>query len=366
MSEAFYNCRIYTGSEVLENAAVIIEDGIIADLIPADQLPDEIRKTDLNGLNLAPSLIDLQIYGGNGKLFSNDLSVDTLKATAEYCLAGGASHFMITMATDSIEKFLEGVAAVRAYQAEGGKGLLGLHLEGPFINVIKKGAHLQEFIIRPTKDLLEKLFEKGKGVIRMMTLAPEFCEQWVYDLLHENGVIISAGHTNATFGQAFHAFDSGVPAATHLFNAMSAFQGREPGMVGAIYEHPTVMSSLVCDGVHVDFMSARISKKILGERLFFITDAVTTTQGTYTHEFRENRYTLPDGTLSGSALTMMQCVINGVKKVGIQLDEALRMASLYPARLAGLDAEMGSIKKGKKASFLLFDDELKVCKVLSF
>lgn len=366
MSDVLYNCRIYTGYEILENTAVIVEDGVIADLIPAADIPEGMKITDLNGLNLAPALIDLQIYGGHGKLYSNDLSVETLKATYEYCLAGGASHFMITMATDSIEKFLDGVEGVRKYWEDGGKGLLGLHLEGPFINVIKKGAHIQEFILKPTREILEQLFEKGKGVIRMMTVAPECCEQWLYDLLYENGVIISAGHSNATYAQGVDAFNNGIPAATHLFNAMSAFQGREPGMVGAIYEHPKVMSSVVCDGVHVDFTSIRISKKILAERLFFITDAVTATTGTYTHEFRENRYTLPNGTLSGSALTMMQCVRNGVNEVKIDIDEALRMASLYPARLAKIDGEMGSIEKGKNACFLLFDDSLEVKKMLSF
>lgn len=360
MPEAFYNCRIYTGSDVRERTAIIVDNGVVTDLIPDDQVPDAIIRKDLKGLNISASFIDLQIYGGNGKLFSNELTSETLSATAAYCLAGGASHFMITMATDSIAKFLEGVETVRKYWSEGGKGLLGLHLEGPFINVIKKGAHIQEFIRRPTKEILEELMERGKGVIKMMTLAPEFCEQWIYDLLNENGVIISAGHSNASFSQAYAAFDHGVPSATHLFNAMSAFQGREPGMVGAIYEHPKVLCSVVCDGVHVDFASVRISKKNLGERLFFITDAVTETVGTYTHEFRVNRYTLPDGTLSGSALTMMECVRNGVNKVGISLKESLRMASLYPARLAKLEGEMGSIEKGKKASFVLFDDELNI------
>jgi N-acetylglucosamine-6-phosphate deacetylase len=154
-------------------------------------------------------------------------------------------------------------------------------------------------------------------------------------------------------------FSLGIPAATHLFNAMSPLQGREPGMVGAIYDEGHVMSSIVCDGIHVDFASVRISKKIMGERLFFITDAVAEIlHGEYQHIFKNDRYTLPDGTLSGSSLTMLEAVKNGVEKVGIELPEALRMASLYPSRLAGISNKLGLIEPGSAADFVLLDDQL--------
>jgi N-acetylglucosamine-6-phosphate deacetylase len=175
----------------------------------------------------------------------------------------------------------------------------------------------------------------------------------------QQGIVLSAGHSNASYEQAINGFYQGIPAATHLFNAMSPLQGREPGMVGAIYDHTDVMSSIVCDGIHVDFASVRISKKIMGDRLFFITDAVAeVAHGEYAHVFKGDRYTLPDGTLSGSALTMLQAVRNGVEKVGIPLPEALRMASLYPAGLLGLQKKMGSIEPGAKADLILLDEQL--------
>jgi N-acetylglucosamine-6-phosphate deacetylase len=175
------------------------------------------------------------------------------------------------------------------------------------------------------------------------------------------GILVSAGHSNAMYKQAARAFSIGIPVATHLFNAMSAFQSREPGMVGAIYDNESVMSSIVCDGIHVDYAAIRISKRLMNDRLFFITDAVAeTTTGEYVHLFKGDRYALPDGTLSGSALSMMQCVKNAVQFVGISLEEALRMASTYPARLISKDYKLGRIESGYKASFVLFDENFNI------
>lgn len=358
MLTAFYNGTIYTGEQILTQKAILVQNGYIDEIVEESAIPDGYEKEDLNGMNIAPSFIDLQIYGGNGKLFSQDLSVASLQATYQYCISGGASHFMITMATNSIEKFLRGIEVVRDYWNEGGKGLLGLHLEGPYLNPVKKGAHIEQYIKQPTIDEVQMLLNKGAGVFKMMTLAPERCDDTVIDLLLKNNILVSAGHSNAVSDEATRAFNNGIPTATHLFNAMSAFQHRAPGMVGAIYDHPKVMCSVVCDGVHVDFAAVRISKKIMKERLFFITDAVAETNiGDYIHVYKGDRYTLPDGTLSGSSLTMMQCVKNAVEHVGIELDEALRMASLYPAKLLGKDCKLGKIEKGYEASLVIFDEK---------
>lgn len=357
MTTAFYNGNIFTGDEVLAGSAVLIKDGFIEDIIRDSEIPDNYEKLDLQGKNIAPSFIDLQIYGGNGKLFSEDLTIESLQSTYEYCREGGAEHFMITMATNSIEKFLLGMDLVRDYWAIGGKGLLGLHIEGPYINPIKKGAHVERYIKKPTIEEVHMLLDKGAGVVKMITIAPECCDEEVIKVLLTSNILVSAGHSNAVYEEATRAFNNGIPTATHLFNAMSPFQSREPGMVGAIYDHPEVMSSIVCDGVHVDFASVRISKKIMKERLFFITDAVAeVSTGEYQHMFKGDRYTLPDGTLSGSSLTMMKSVKNAVEHAGIDLAEALRMASLYPAKLLGNDCRLGKIEKGYEGSFVIFDE----------
>ena len=365
MSIAFIAREIFTGHEIQTDKAVLVREGKITGIVPKEEIPAGYRRQELSGYMLAPAFMDLQIYGGNGKLFSAELTTDALDAVYEYCLQGGCTQFLITMATNSIDKFLQGMEAVKNYKAGGGKGLLGIHLEGPYINPVKKGAHIPKFIKKPTLEEIQLLLEKGKGVFRMMTLAPEQCDRECIELLQLNKVVVSAGHSNASYEEGINGFYQGIPAATHLFNAMSPLQGRAPGMVGAVYDHGDVMSSIVCDGIHVDYASVRISKKILQQRLFFITDAVAEVQyGEYSHVFKEDHYTLPDGTLSGSALTMLQAVKNGVEKAGIPLPEALRMASLYPSILMGLDKEYGSIRTGARADFVLLDEQLNLLQVI--
>jgi N-acetylglucosamine-6-phosphate deacetylase len=365
MATAFMAREIFTGQTIETGKAVLVKDSKIVDIVAASDIPAGYRQQQLDGYLLAPSFIDLQIYGGNGQLFSTELTTESLDAVYEYCLQGGCTQFLITLATNSIEKFLQAMDVARQYQAGGGKGLLGVHLEGPYINPSKKGAHIERFIKKPTPEEIRLLLNKGKGMFRMMTLAPEQCDRECIDLLLQHNIVLSAGHSNARYEQAINGFYQGIPAATHLFNAMSPLQGREPGMVGAIYDHTDVRSSIVCDGVHVDFASVRISKKILGDRLFFITDAVAEVQyGDYVHIFKGDRYTLPDGTLSGSALTMLQAVKNGVEKAGIPLPEALRMASLYPATVMGLEKKRGCIRPGAQADLILLDEQLNLLQVI--
>ena len=365
MSTAYIAREIFTGHEIQTGKAVLVRGSKIVDVVPVEDIPSNYRTRELPGHMLAPAFIDLQIYGGNGLLFSAELSTAALEATYEYCLEGGCTQFMITLATNSIDKFLGGLEVAREYQRNGGKGLLGVHLEGPYINPVKRGAHLGKFIKTPTPDEIGLLLQKGKEVFRMMTLAPERCDAACIELLLRNGIIVSAGHSNATYEEAIDGFYQGIPAATHLFNAMSPLQGRQPGMVGAIYDHNEVRCSVVCDGVHVDFASIRISKKIMGDRLFFITDAVTEVQyGEYSHLFKGDRYTLPDGTLSGSSLTMLRAVRNGVEKAGFPLPEALRMASLYPAAVLGESELRGCIRPGAFADLILLDDQLNLLQVI--
>jgi N-acetylglucosamine-6-phosphate deacetylase len=365
MATAFIAREIFTGQEIQTGKAVLVREGKVVDIVAASAIPADYRQRELSGYMLAPAFVDLQIYGGNGQLFSAELTTEALDAVYEYCLQGGCTRFLITLATNSIEKFIQAMDVAKKYNAGGGKGLLGVHLEGPYINPAKKGAHIEKFIKKPTTDEIRLLLEKGKGIFKMMTLAPEQCDRECIELLLQNNIVVSAGHSNAGYGQAIDGFYQGIPAATHLFNAMSPLQGREPGMVGAIYDHTDVRSSIVCDGVHVDFASVRISKKIMQERLFFITDAVAeVSYGEYIHVFKGDRYTLPDGTLSGSALTMIQAVRNGVEKVGFPLPEALRMASLYPATVMGLEKKWGSIAPGTQADFIVLDEQLNLLQVI--
>lgn len=365
MATAFIAREIFTGQDIQTGKAVLVKEGKVVDIVPASAIPADYRTRELPGYMLAPAFMDLQIYGGNGMLFSAELTTEALEAVYEYCLGGGCTQFLITLATNSPERLIRGMEVAREYRAGGGKGLLGVHLEGPYINPAKKGAHLEKFIKKATVEEIGLFLQKGKDLFRMMTLAPELCDRECIELLISRGIIVSAGHSNASYEQAIDGFYQGIPAATHLFNAMSPMQGRQPGFVGAVYDNNDVRSSIVCDGVHVDFASVRISKKIMQDRLFFITDAVAEVQyGDYVHVFKGDRYTLPDGTLSGSALTMIRAVRNGVEKAGIPLPEALRMASLYPATLMGISDKWGRIQPGARADFVLLDEQLNLLQVI--
>ncbi|MFT3846081.1 MAG: N-acetylglucosamine-6-phosphate deacetylase [Lacibacter sp.] len=362
---AFNNAVVFTGEQFIPDHAVLIENGLITDVVHSKDIPADADVHNINGKILAPAFLDLQIYGGNGKLFSYELNNESLIATDDYCAKGGCTRFLITMATNSLEKMLKGIEVVKSFQQTHQSGLLGLHLEGPYINAEKRGAHLKQYIHQPSVDEVQLLLDKADGVLKMMTVAPEQCSDEVLQLLADNGVVLSAGHTNATYQQATESFNKTITAATHLFNAMSPLQSRAPGVVGAVYDHTTVNSSVVCDGIHTDFAAISISKKIMHERLFLITDAVPEIQsGEYQHLFQGDRFVLPDGTLSGSALTMIKAVTNCIDKVGIDAAEAMRMASGYPARVIQKQNRFGKIEKGFKADLLVLSNGYQVEKVM--
>jgi len=351
---------IFTGEQWLMNHCILAENGIIQSIVPNEDIPSEAIITSYISGFLAPAFIDIQIYGAKGSLLAVDPSAESLHKTYEYCKTGGAPYYQPTVATNSYDVFYKCIDAVSDYWHKGGKGVIGLHIEGPWINKAKKGAHIDQFIHSPRVEEAKALLEYGKGVITMITLAPEVCSTEVIELVQSYGVIISAGHSNATFEEANEGFEKGIHVATHLYNAMSPLQHRAPGIVGAVLNHETVMSSIVADGYHVDFAAISIAKKVMQERLFFITDAVTeTNEGYYPHKFVDDKYE-SNGILSGSALTMGKCVKNAVEEAGIELSEALRMASLYPAQVMKLDKQLGRIAPGYKASFVEMRDNLEV------
>lgn len=342
--------RIFTGDEWLEDHSIVVQEGRIKDILPINKLFVPATQTVEC---LVPAFIDAQIYGAHEKLFSVFPEVDALHKLHSYCVEGGANHFLPTVATNTYEVFHACIDAVRQYWNEGGQGCLGLHIEGPWINKTKRGAHQEAIIHSPTIEQAKSLLEYGKDVIKMITLAPEVCSKEVVELVKSYGIVISAGHSNATYTEAMQSFDEGlITTVTHLYNAMSSLQHREPGLVGAAFNHSTIMSSIIPDGYHVDYAAIKIAKQIMGERLFVITDAVTTTdQGFYPHQLAGDKYE-SNNILSGSALTMKKAVQNLVAFCNVELDEALRMCSLYPAKVLELDNELGRIEVGYRAAFI--------------
>lgn len=361
MKTIYKSERIFTGHTMLQSHAIVVNDGIIEDIVPFSLINDENVFDEGNSI-IAPAFIDLQLYGAYERLLAVYPDAKTVEAIHEYSVKGGAAYCMPTVATNTYDVIFNCIDAVNDYWNKGGKGVVGLHVEGPWISKAKRGAHIEEFICSPSIEKAKQLLEYGKDVIKMITLAPEECSDEIIKLVHSYNIIVSAGHSNATYKQATNAFDKGIKVATHLYNAMSPLQHRLPGMVGAIFNHPSVKCSLVPDGYHVDFEAIIIAKKIMGNRLFAISDAVTeTTQGYYKHHLKGEKYSA-DGILSGSALTMHKAFTNLVTKCNIDIEEALRMCSLYPAQVMKMEKEAGVLQKGAKANMLVLDRDLKLIK----
>lgn len=349
---------IFTGEGSIDNASVIVEDGLVRDIISTKDFVSGITVM-AHTKYIAPAFIDIQIYGAASKLFSVYPNADTLYKMNEHCRKGGTKYFLPTIATNTNEVLFKAIDAIKDYWNKDGKGVIGLHVEGPWVNKIKKGAHIESLIHSPSYEEVKSLLDYGKGVIKIITVAPEVCAKEIIDLIKSNDIIISAGHSNASYNEAEY-FLKTINTATHLFNAMSSLHHREPGLPAAVMLNKNVMASIVADGYHVDFTMIALAKKIMKERLFYITDAVTeTNEGLYPHVLTGDKYE-SNGILSGSALTMMKAVKNGVEKCGISLDESLRMASLYPAKVLGMDNNTSKIKKGYKADLVLINEDLEV------
>lgn len=357
---AITNGTVFNGEALIDDYAVLISRDKVAAVVPKTDIPAKAEIVDATGGYVVPGFVDLQIYGGGNHLFSAEPTKAAMDEIAQSLVKSGTTSFMITMATNAMELVDEALRVLRDYQHP---ALLGLHLEGPYLNPEKRGAHPEAYIRKPEKSEISSLLERAGACLRMMTIAPERFDDDVIDLLLRHGIVLSAGHSNASFAEATHGFRKGIQAVTHFFNAMSPFHHRNPGLPGATFQSETVKASIIADGIHVDYQTLAISKRLLGNRLFLITDAVVAVnRGTYTHVFKGDRYTLPDGTLSGSALTMMQAVANCVRHAGIPLEEALRMATSYPAALIGAN-NLGRIAEGATANVVIFDDDYTVTSV---
>jgi N-acetylglucosamine-6-phosphate deacetylase len=353
MISALQNIKLITNGSIIPGKAVLIENGKIKAVITNEQIPAEAERVDLNDAYVAPGLIDLQIYGSGGKLFGGNPSAEALQQMERDMLNNGCTGFFATIATNSNQIVEQGIAAAKAYRPASKGAFLGLHLEGPYLNPRRKGAHPEKFIKKATLTELQSWVEKADGEIKMITMAPELQDKEVVDYLDAQGIIISSGHSDATYAEAKAFINKPVHAITHLYNAMPQMHHREPGIIPAIFEEKPY-TSVVADGVHVDFAMIRLAKRELGDKLFLITDAVTeTTEGAYPHIFKGDRYVMPDGTLSGSSLTMLKAVKNCVDNGVAALPEAINMASLYPTTLAKLSGK-GKIEAGYDADLIIF------------
>jgi len=361
MQEFLFAKKVFTGKEVLNNQLLTSENGVITHITSSDSF-FEIKTVD----NLAPGFFDSHINGGEQFHFTQKADEETIDDIYQSSFRTGAAYVLPTLITSPQENILKGIAAIKSYQEKHpDSGVLGMHLEGPFLNPIKRGAHLTEYVRKPSNADLEEIIRYGKGIIRLITIAPEMFTKDQIQMLLDSGITVSAGHSNATYEEAINAFSQGINLVTHLYNAMSAFGHRQPGLVGATFDSPSVYAPIIVDGVHCDYAAASVAYKIKKDKLFLISDALFL--GEKVTEFKweefdaylkDGRYTNSDGNLAGATISLSDAVRNAVKFVNIPLQEAIEMATIRPAKALGLSNKIGQIATGFPAVFTTFDDGL--------
>ena len=272
-------------------------------------------------------------------------------------ISKGTTGFLVCLATNSLEIFYQAIDAAKQYRQEA-VAFMGLHLEGPYLNPKRLGAHAREYIRKATLEEVKQLIEYADGTVKMMTIAAELQDDEVIQYLLDQNIVVSLGHSDATFEEATAAYNKGIQTTTHLFNAMPSIHHRAPNLPVAVFSHPTAMSSIIADGMHVNFEVVKMAQKVMKERLFLITDAVSACNiGPYPHRLSEGKFVTSDGTLSGSNITLLQAVQNCVLHCDVPLSEAIDMASKNPARLMKR-TDVGGVAVGKKANLLVLSPEL--------
>ena len=365
---AITNARIFDGTDFLDGKSVIVRDGNVDKIVDAAALPADLTVIDGNGQMLAPGLIDVQVNGGGGVLLNDQPTVDGVRAIMQAHRKYGTTAMLPTLITDHRDKMETAIAAVTDAIDAGVPGIVGIHLEGPYLNPERKGVHSAD-IIRPMEDdAIELLTRLSNGRI-LVTMAPEKAAKGTIKALANKGVLVCAGHTAGNYAHIQSAIDEGLRGFTHLFNAMSPMTHREPGVAGAAMADDTTWCGLIADGYHVHpaVLKVAIRAKATG-KIMLVTDAMPTvgaddkrfTLGGEEIIAADGRCALADGTLAGSDLDMISAVKNCVEMVGLNLGEALRMASLYPAEFLKLDDKMGRIAPGYQADMILFDDAFNV------
>ena len=368
MRTALVNGKILLESGWATDRAVLLDQDRIAAIVPLHAVPGDCRTHDLGSGLLLPGFVDVQVNGGGGVLFNDACSLPELDALARAHRAFGTTGLMPTLISDDLEVIAAALELTAQAIAHGVPGILGIHVEGPFLSPDRRGVHdVSKFraLDEPAFALLTSL-RRGRTLV---TLAPEMTTPAMIRRLTDAGIVVSAGHTNATHADISAALKAGVRGFTHLFNAMSPLTGREPGTVGAALEDIHAWCGLILDGHHVHPVTLRLALRCKpANRFMLVTDAMPTVgmsgdsfmlQGR-TITVRDGLCLDEAGTLAGSNLNMAAAVRNAVDMLEIDLARAVRMASEYPAAFLGLDHELGKIAPGYRASLVLADDSMNV------
>jgi N-acetylglucosamine-6-phosphate deacetylase len=362
-SKAIIGARIMKPTGWLDDGAVLIENGRIVDVVSQSEVPSGVSIEKLDGGLLLPGFIDTQVNGGGGVLFNDAPTVEILRTMAVAHRRFGTTAMLPTLISDDLDKVAAAIAAVDAAIQAGVPGIIGIHLEGPYLNEAKKGIHDASKFRTLNASAVELLSSLKHGKT-LVTLAPECAPEGMIRALTQRGVIVSAGHTMASFEDIERARGEGLSGVTHLFNAMTQMEGRNPGVVGAALS-TDLFAGIIADGHHVHPASLRAAYAAKGSGLLMlVTDAMSTVGSEQTHfmlgdvriEARDGALRGSDGTLAGAAISMIDAVRNAAEMMQIDFAIASIMASRTPAAFLGLDGERGSIAPGIVADLVHLDD----------
>lgn len=363
---------------IIKNADVYTEEGIFAPkdiyiegdcFAESEESVSDRRELDASGCYAIPGLTDIHFHGCMGSDFSDGTRA-AIDALAAYEASVGVTNMVPATMTMPEDVLHAACAAARAYAQEGnheGKARLrGIHMEGPFIALDKKGAQNEAYVHKPDIALFDRLNEASGGMIRLLTIAPE--REGAMELIEKrhSAAIISLGHTNADYDLSMEAFEKGASHVTHLYNAMNSFLHRSPGLIGAAADRGNVTVELICDGIHVHPAAIRTALRIFGDdRIIFVSDSMRATglkDGKYLLggqmvDVQGNYALLPDGTIAGSVTSLLSCMCRAVLEMGISLESAVKCAAVNPARRIGIYDSCGRISPGKKADVVLLKKE---------
>ncbi|MGH2569294.1 MAG: N-acetylglucosamine-6-phosphate deacetylase [Bacteroidota bacterium] len=372
MSIAVKNVDIITPFRVITRGTVVVEGKKIAAVGEAQEvrIPPGTRTVDFSGMMLTPGFIDLLVHGGGGYGFA-DTNVEALEHISKFFFTHGTTGLLAALYSKPEQDLIADVRRVAGFcESTSGSNVWGIHLEGPFINGEFHGAMKKEYLWQPSVQRWQKLFDVGRGYIRLMTIAPEL--SGVSDVMRaaaKNGVVLSIGHSAATYQEVLTAIDNGAAHVTHMFNAMKPFHHREPGIVLASLLHNELKVELIADGVHVHPAVMKLMYQVKGDGgILLITDAIRACgmpDGEYAFmdqkiHVKDKKAYLQDGTLAGSTLTLEKAVKNMVQLADVPLTDAVRMATLNGAKVLGLEHQKGILAVGKDADFVVLDRDFTV------
>lgn len=358
MATALVNGRVLLPDGARDDICVVVDGDRIAAIAPA--VPDDADVVDLGGNLLLPGLIDVQVNGGGGRLFNDDPSVETIAIIAAAHRRFGTTGLLPTLISDDFSIVERGIAAVDSAIEAGVPGVLGIHIEGPFLSQARRGIHLASKL-QPFEDRFVELLCSGRHGRTVVTIAPECASPEQVARLVKAGVVVSAGHSDADYETVRAAIDAGITGFTHLFNGMSQLTNRAPGMVGAGLEDRSTYAGIIVDGHHIHPATFRVALAAKGpDRLMLVTDAMATVGGDddeFVLQGRAirlvgDRLVSEDGVLAGSSLTMAAAVANAMEQGRIALAPAVQMASSTPAHFLGLAGKTGAIVPGFRADLI--------------